>query len=214
MPPILHFATASHMRQPTDVCASQISHQEYRRERNTGHGNFGFQVFRSTDGRALAVGGHAAGPMRRPQSPKTSPFSLCAPPLHPLAYPQNIWTDIRRAPPSPSPLHLPPCRRLPARSPHPNRNAAHPPPAHGAWAREYGANGAGRRHCRPAPTQESRPLGIPFSGNASIFPHLPVPQNAAGGRPLLVGLPPCMRSAAGIETKRSTQAPCSWGLGA
>ena len=66
----------------------------------------------------------------------------------------------------------------------------------------------------PAPAQGSRPLRIPFWGTASAFPQPPSPKNAAGGRPLLVGLPPCMRSAAGTETKRSTQAPCSWGLGA
>ena len=56
-------------------------------------------------------------------------------------------------------------------------------------------------------------LENPFGGSR---PHLPVsrPPTAAGGRPLLVGRPPCMRSAAGTETKRSTQAPCSWGLGA
>ena len=45
-------------------------------------------------------------------------------------------------------------------------------------------------------------------------PHHPASPNAAGRRPLRVGRPPCMCFAAGTETKRSTQAPCSWGLGA
>ena len=42
----------------------------------------------------------------------------------------------------------------------------------------------------------------------------PSPQNAAGGRPLLVGLPPSTSTTAPLRTKRSAQAPCSWGLGA
>ena len=43
----------------------------------------------------------------------------------------------------------------------------------------------------------------------------PRPQkNAAGGRPLLVGLPPSARFTAPIGTKQSAQAPYSWGLGA
>ena len=49
---------------------------------------------------------------------------------------------------------------------------------------------------------------------ATSSPHHPASPNAAGRRPLRVGRPPCMRFAAGTETKRSTQAPCSWGLGA
>ena len=71
---------------------------------------------------------------------------------------------------------------------------------------------------RPAGSARTRSrvqtLENPFLGNSLRFPAAPSPKNAAGGRPLLVGLPPCMRSAAGTETKRSTQAPCSWGLGA
>ena len=96
-----------------------------------------FRFFRFSGQRTDGLwrsGGHAAGPMRRLQSPKTSPFSLCTPPLHPLAYPQSIWMDVRRSPPSPSPLHLP--------------------------------------------------------------------------------LPPSARTVASSEPKRSTPAPCSWGLGA
>ena len=201
------------MRQPTDVCASQISHQEYRRECNTGHGNFGFSGFQ-VNGRTGFGGRGACGwaDAPPPKSKDQSLFPLRTAPPSPRISPKPKHMDGRQARASvPIPPSPPPCRRLPARSPHPNRNAAHPPPAHGAWAREYGANGAGRRHCRPAPTQESKPLGLPFSGNASIFPHLPVPKNAAGGRPLLLGRPPCMRFTAGTETKRSKSAPCSWG---
>ena len=59
----------------------------------------------------------------------------------------------------------------------------HPsPPTRGAWVREHVAEDTGRRHCRPA-----------------------------GGRPLLVGLPPSIRSTAPFGTKRRTPAPCSWG---
>ena len=170
MPPILHLATASHMQQPTDVCASQISHQEYRRESNTGHGNFGFSGFQ-VDGRTGFGGRGACGwaDAPPPKSKDQSLFPLRTAPPSPRISPKHM--DGRQARASvPIPPSPPPCRRLPARSPHPNRNAAHPPPARGAWAREYAANGTGRQHCRPAPAQESKPLGIPFSGNASVFP--------------------------------------------
>ena len=160
---------------------------------------------------------------------------------------------LRTAPPSPriSPKHMdgrqarasvpippspPPCRRLPARSPHPNRNAAHPPPARGAWAREYATKGTGRRHCRPAPTQESRPLGIPFSGNASVFPISPSPKTPQADGPCswavrrVCALPPeqkrnearpppargaVLRDQRAKGTgRRHCRPPCSWGLGA
>ena len=65
-----------------------------------------------------------------------------------------------------------------------NGNAARPPPFRGA------------------PSQKRRPFARP------------VPKNAAGGRPLLVGLPPSARFTAPIGTKQSAQAPYSWGLGA
>ena len=77
------------------------------------------------------------------------------------------------------------CRRLPAHSLHSERNEAPKPPERGAWAREHGAKGTVRRHCRPA-----------------------------GGKSLLVDLPPSARTVAPFGTKRSAQAPCSWGLGA
>ena len=47
-----------------------------------------------------------------------------------------------------------------------------------------GAEGTGRRHCRPA-----------------------------GGRPLLVGLPPSKTTIAACEVKRRTPAPCVTGQG-
>ena len=40
------------------------------------------------------------------------------------------------------------------------------------------------------------------------------PKTAAGERPLLVGRSPSVRTTALSETKHSTQAPYSWGLGA
>ena len=69
-------------------------------------------------------------------------------------------------------------RRLLTPPPQPKRNAERLPPARGAGARQHDAKGAGRRHCRPA-----------------------------GGRPLLMGLPPSARTFAPIETKQSAQAP-------
>ena len=44
-----------------------------------------------------------------------------------------------------------------------------------------------------------------------IEPKHPVSQNAAGGKPLLVGLPPSTPTATPFGTKRRTPAPCSWG---
>ena len=52
-------------------------------------------------------------------------------------------------------------------------------------------------------------LENPFLGNGNSFP-----QNAAGGRPLLVGRPPSTPAIAPTGTNRSAQAPYSWGLGA
>ena len=67
----------------------------------------------------------------------------------------------------------------------------------------------------PAPTAcgTAAPLLVGW-GCVCIEPKHPVPQNAAGGKPLLVGLPPSTPTAAPFGTKRSTQAPYSWGLGA
>ena len=133
----------------------------------------------------------------RPQNPNVSPFpSPPHPPNHPAGRPAgsartrprdqslgNPFLGPTSAPPAfPSPktaaggrpllVGLPPSSPLPLQ---PNRNEAPKPPAHGAWARQPGAEGAGRRHCRPA-----------------------------GGRPLLVGLPPSVSTAAPTEPKRST----------
>ena len=79
-----------------------------------------------------------------------------------------------------------------------------PPPSHPPTIPQ------GERRALPAPAQGSRPLRIPFGGAALISP-VARPPNAAGGKSLLVDLPPCTRSAAGTETKRSKSAPCSWG---
>ena len=79
-----------------------------------------------------------------------------------------------------------------------------PPPSHPPTIPQ------GERRALPAPAQGSRPLRIPFGGAALISP-VARPPNAAGGKSLLVDLPPCIRSTAGTETKRSKSAPCSWG---
>ncbi len=70
------------------------------------------------------------------------------------------------------------CRSLFPPPPHLERNEARPPPARGAGVRRIRANGTVSRHCRPA-----------------------------GGRPLLVGLPPSTRTVAPFGPKRSTPAP-------
>ena len=57
-------------------------------------------------------------------------------------------------------------------------------------------------------------FAFPAFPKATSAPPKPASQNAAGGRPLLVGLPPSTRTFAPFGTKRSAQAPCSWGLGA
>ena len=108
------------------------------------------------------------------------------------------------------------CHRMRAQPPQAERIAACLPPARGADRRQLRANGTGVRHCRralPAPAQGIHPLRIPFWGNGSRFPAAPVP-NAAGGKPLRVGLPPSTPTTAPSGTKRSAQAPYSWGLGA
>ena len=65
----------------------------------------------------------------------------------------------------------------------------------------------GERRALPAPAQGIHPLRIPFWGNGSRFPAAPHLQNAAGGKPLLVGLPPSIPSIAPFGPKRSTPAP-------
>ena len=88
-------------------------------------------------------------------------------------------------------------RRVCALPPEQKRNEASPPPARGAWVRVHAAEG----YWLPA---------LPAPRDL----RLPVSPTAAGGKSLLVDLPPSARTSAPSETKRSTQAPCSWGLGA
>ena len=75
------------------------------------------------------------GKQRRPRTP-AAPLAhqgKAASPNAPQAAGPCSWASRRQRPPPP----------------HPKRNAAHPPPARGAGVREHGANGTGRRHCRP-----------------------------------------------------------------
>ena len=74
----------------------------------------------------------------------------------------------------------PPCTRSAAGQ---KRNEAPKPPTRGAWVREHVANGTGRRHCRPAPAQGSRPLRIPFGGTAHVFPRLLSPKTPQAAGP-------------------------------
>ena len=85
------------------------------------------------------------------------PFSLKCSPMgsRPLRIP--FWGTAAIVSVIPSPVPKTPqaaspcswtCRRLYARSLHSERNAAPKPPAHGAWARQFRAEGAGSRHCR------------------------------------------------------------------
>ncbi len=73
---------------------------------------------------------------------------------------------------------------------------------------------AGRTAGSARTRSRDQSLENPFWGTPPAFPGLPAPKNAAGGRPLRVGLPPSTRTFASIKTKQSAQAPCSWGLGA
>ena len=68
---------------------------------------------------------------------------------------------------------------------------------------------AGRTAGSARTRSRDQSLENPFLGSGGRLP-----QNAAGGRPLLVGLPPSTPSTAPSGTKQSAQAPYSWGLGA
>ena len=59
------------------------------------------------------------------------------------------------------------CRRLCARPPHSDRNAAHPPPARGAGVRQLRANGTGRPHCGHLPTQKLAKMASMTASEAS-----------------------------------------------
>ena len=105
--------------------------------------------------------------------------------------------------------HIPICQRTSLSISSIHLSASHhaPPkhprhPAHGAWVRRIRANGTGLRHCGPP---------LMGWGCVCIEPKHPVPPNAAGGKPLLVGLPPSTSATAPFGTKRRTPAPCSWG---
>ena len=96
-------------------------------------------------------------------------------------------------PPSPRPPQKRRRRQVPARGLaavyshlRPIRNETqHPsPPTRGAWVREHVAEGTGRRHCRPA-----------------------------GGRPLLLGRPPSIRSTAPIRNETQNARPLLVGRG-
>ena len=83
------------------------------------------------------------------------------------------------------------------------------------------AKGTGWRDCRPA----EAPAGVTaapkaLAGGAAAnchgepamhLPSCPHPKNAAGGKPLLLGLPPSIRLIAPLEVHRSISAPCPWG---
>ena len=115
--------------------------------------------------------------------------------LHPLKSPDPWESPFLETPPFFPPSPRPPERRrrqAPARGPaavyalcRRNRNETKQvrPPARGADLRDQRAKGTGRRHCRPAPTQESKPLGIPFSGNASVPPISPSPKTPQADGP-------------------------------
>ena len=69
------------------------------------------------------------------------------------------------------------CRRRIHKPPHSERNEAPMPPARGAWARLHGAEGSGRRHCRP-----------PAHGPVAVCSHhCPIRTETKQARPLLVG---------------------------
>ena len=86
-------------------------------------------------------------------------------------------------------------RRVCALSLNRERNEASPPPARGAGLRDQRDNGTGRRHSR-----QPRAEG---TGSRHCRP--------AGGKSLLVDLPPSIPTFAPFGTKRRTPAPCSWG---
>ena len=66
----------------------------------------------------------------------------------------------------------------------------------------------GDRRALPAPAQGTSPLGIPFwEGNAPSSPRLPVPPNAAGGKSLLVDLPPSVPSPPHQKRKEASMPP-------
>ena len=67
----------------------------------------------------------------------------------------------------------------------------------------------GDRRALPAPAQGTSPLGIPFWGTGPSPPssRLPVPPNAAGGKSLLVDLPPSVPSPPHQKRKEASMPP-------
>ena len=67
----------------------------------------------------------------------------------------------------------------------------------------------GERRALPAPAQGTSPLGIPFGGTGPSPPssRLPVPPNAAGGKSLLVDLPPSVPSPPHQKRKEASMPP-------
>ena len=98
---------------------------------------------------------------------------------------------------------------LPPSAPAPAANGTHRSlSAPGAWGRQ--ASPPRQRHCPPAPPACA--LGrhtVPSRCLAERTPRLP--KTAAGGRPLLVSLPPSAPVPAANRTHRSLPAPGAWG---
>ena len=117
---------------------------------------------------ALFCGGHGVSALpsaherrkvHRPASPAAALF-----PCHPAGRPagsartrprdQSLGDPFLGKRPPKTPQAAGPCawacRRLCPHRPTRNEKEAPMPPARGAWARRIRANGAGRRHCRPA----------------------------------------------------------------
>ena len=65
----------------------------------------------------------------------------------------------------------------------------------------------GDRRALPAPAQGTSPLGIPFWGTGPHLPRLPVSPNAAGGKSLLVDLPPSVPSPPHQKRKEASMPP-------
>ena len=85
-----------------------------------------------------------------PDAPRQFPCRAfrCSPDVFPQRSPSGFPSPPPKPPQAASPCSWA-CRRQLPPPPHSERNAAPKPPAHGAWVREHGAKGTGRRPCRP-----------------------------------------------------------------